>query len=154
MRLKADQECFLCNYCGSVDVPDTNSDGIRVFDEPADGLTCQVCATALVQASAAGHRIAYCNQCRGMLISMAVLPAVIQDLKSRRSALAYDARPFDPRDLARRLPCPKCGRQMDTHLYGGGGNVIMDDCENCGLNWLDYGELERIVRAPDQEYAR
>jgi Zn-finger nucleic acid-binding protein len=42
---------------------------------------------------------------------------------------------------------------MDTHLYGGGGNVILDDCENCGLNWLDYGELDRIVRAPDREYA-
>jgi Zn-finger nucleic acid-binding protein len=41
---------------------------------------------------------------------------------------------------------------MDTHLYGGGGNVIIDDCENCDLNWLDYGELDRIVRAPDREY--
>ncbi len=84
---------------------------------------------------------------------MGVFPAVIQDLKSRRSATAYDARPFDPRDLGRRILCPKCSRQMDTHLYGG-GNVIIDDCENCGLNWLDYGELDRIVRAPDQEYAR
>jgi Zn-finger nucleic acid-binding protein len=42
---------------------------------------------------------------------------------------------------------------MDTHLYGGGGNVVIDDCERCGLNWLDHGELDRIVRAPDREYA-
>ena len=28
----------------------------------------------------------------------------------------------------------------------------MDDCEKCSLNWLDYGELERIVRAPDRQY--
>ena len=42
---------------------------------------------------------------------------------------------------------------MDTHPYGGGGSVIIDDCENCALDWLDYAELDRIVRAPDREYA-
>jgi Zn-finger nucleic acid-binding protein len=41
---------------------------------------------------------------------------------------------------------------MDTHPYGGPGNVIMDTCEHCSLNWLDYGELQRIVRAPDERY--
>jgi Zn-finger nucleic acid-binding protein len=151
MRLKADQECFTCDYCGSIDVPDTNSDGIRVFDQPAE-LACPVCATPLVHAATAGLRMLYCNRCHGMLISMGIFPAVIQDLKSRRATTAYGARPFDPEDLDRRLPCPQCGRKMDTHLYGGGGNVVIDDCENCSLNWLDYGELDRIVRAPDKEY--
>jgi Zn-finger nucleic acid-binding protein len=42
---------------------------------------------------------------------------------------------------------------METHPYGGGGNVIIEDCERCELNWLDHGELERIVQAPDREYA-
>jgi Zn-finger nucleic acid-binding protein len=41
---------------------------------------------------------------------------------------------------------------MDTHPYGGPGNVIIDTCENCSLNWLDYGELQHIVRAPDERY--
>jgi len=151
MRLKADQVCFSCDYCGSIDVPDINADGVRVFDEPAE-LACPVCSTALMQAAAAGQRMLYCNVCHGMLISMGVFPVVIEDLKSQRASTAYNARPVDLRDLDRRLPCPKCGRQMDTHLYGGGGNVVIDDCENCGLNWLDYGELDRIVRAPDREY--
>jgi Zn-finger nucleic acid-binding protein len=30
--------------------------------------------------------------------------------------------------------------------------VIIDNCERCELNWLDYGELRRIVQAPDHEY--
>ena len=34
----------------------------------------------------------------------------------------------------------------------GPGNVIIDTCESCSLNWLDYGELQRIVRAPDARY--
>jgi Zn-finger nucleic acid-binding protein len=36
----------------------------------------------------------------------------------------------------------------DTHYYGGPGNVIIDDCSRCELNWLDNGELMTIVRAP------
>ena len=38
---------------------------------------------------------------------------------------------------------------METHFYNGPGNVIIDDCEHCELNWLDTGELMRVVRAPD-----
>jgi Zn-finger nucleic acid-binding protein len=38
---------------------------------------------------------------------------------------------------------------MDTHPYCGPANIIIDTCERCGVNWLDYGELDRIVRAPE-----
>ena len=55
----------------------------------------------------------------------------------------------DWRGLDRSTKCPQCKQQMDTHLYGGPGNVIIDVCEACGLVWLDHGELERIVSAPD-----
>jgi Zn-finger nucleic acid-binding protein len=41
---------------------------------------------------------------------------------------------------------------MDTHPYCGPGNVIIDTCESCSVNWLDYGELQRVIRAPDQHY--
>jgi Zn-finger nucleic acid-binding protein len=37
---------------------------------------------------------------------------------------------------------------MDAHVYFGGGNVVIDSCEQCELNWLDHGELMRIARAP------
>jgi Zn-finger nucleic acid-binding protein len=38
---------------------------------------------------------------------------------------------------------------MDAHFYAGPGNVVMDSCEVCDLNWLDHGELSRISRAPE-----
>lgn len=41
---------------------------------------------------------------------------------------------------------------MDTHYYGGPGNVILDSRSVCYWNWLDTGELWRIVRAPDRTY--
>ena len=36
---------------------------------------------------------------------------------------------------------------MDTHPYGGPGNIVIDNCAGCELNWLDYGELQRVGRA-------
>jgi Zn-finger nucleic acid-binding protein len=38
---------------------------------------------------------------------------------------------------------------MISHLYGGPGNVVIDSCERCLVNWLDAGELQRIAAAPD-----
>jgi Zn-finger nucleic acid-binding protein len=32
---------------------------------------------------------------------------------------------------------------------GGPGNVVIDTCERCRVNWLDSGELRRIAVAPD-----
>ena len=48
-----------------------------------------------------------------------------------------------------KIDCPQCHRRMDTHLYGGPGNVVIDSCEECSLIWLDRGELMHIVHAPD-----
>jgi Zn-finger nucleic acid-binding protein len=38
---------------------------------------------------------------------------------------------------------------MEAHSYAGPGNVVIDSCEPCSLNWLDHGELARIAQAPD-----
>jgi hypothetical protein len=31
---------------------------------------------------------------------------------------------------------------MDTHVYGGPGNVVVDNCPRCAVKWLDHGELK------------
>jgi Zn-finger nucleic acid-binding protein len=36
---------------------------------------------------------------------------------------------------------------MLNHVYGGPGNLVIDTCESCRLNWLDPGELRRLARA-------
>jgi len=48
----------------------------------------------------------------------------------------------------RTIDCPGCHRPMLSHFYGGPGNLVIDTCERCHLNWLDPGELRRIARAP------
>jgi Zn-finger nucleic acid-binding protein len=65
------------------------------------------------------------------------------------------------------VPCPRCGAMLDdariegfpvrhcpscqgrwATLFGGPGNIVLDTCERCGVNWLDPGELQRIAQAP------
>jgi len=153
MRLEENREFLTCDYCGNVHFPDPNPEGVRVLDV-ASQLSCPVCATTLVHAAVGGERILYCGQCRGMLVSMNKFTAIIQDLRSRRQASAGAAHAPDWKDLGRRIKCPQCAQPMDTHPYGGGGNIIIDDCENCSLNWLDYGELRRIARGRDETLYR
>jgi hypothetical protein len=88
-----------------------------------------------------------------MLVGMDPFVAIIHNLRARGEVLSEAAHQPDWSELDRRMQCPQCRQEMETHPYGGGGNVIIEDCERCELNWLDHGELERIVQAPDREYA-
>jgi Zn-finger nucleic acid-binding protein len=152
MRLKPEQECLVCDYCGSVHFPETNADGVRVLGETST-LNCPICAVPLVHAAIARERMLYCGQCRGMLVGMEPFVAIVHNLRARGEVIAEAALQPDWSEMDRRIHCPQCDREMDTHPYGGGGNVIIEDCERCELDWLDHGELERIVQAPDREYA-
>jgi Zn-finger nucleic acid-binding protein len=148
MRLKDGAEAFVCDFCHAVYLPDANSDGVRVFGEPA-AAECPLCRVMLVHASVGGRRMLYCQHCHGMLIAMDFFPALLADLRAARDAPAAVRGQPEERDMDRRIECPQCGAIMDTHRYGGPGNVIVDTCERCQVIWLDYGELGRIVRAPD-----
>jgi len=150
MRLEEGKERLVCEFCQTMHFPDPNADGVRALGIEAPE-RCPACAVPLVHAAIAAERILYCEKCRGMLIPMDSFLEIIQDLRSRREAPAYTARQPDWTDLDRRRNCPHCGAGMDTHPYCGPGNVIIDDCERCHVNWLDYGELDRIVRAPDRQ---
>lgn len=147
MRLKDDADYLICDYCETPHFPDPNSDGVRVLI-PSE-FACSLCSVTLMHASVARERIYYCERCRGMLIAMGIFPEIVEDLRSRREVSIDAAHAPDWRDLDRRMQCPKCKQTMDTHPYGGPGNIIIDTCEPCAQNWLDYGELDRVVRAPD-----
>lgn len=145
MRLTAGQASLVCDYCKGVYFPDPEDDGVRILDE-AEGASCPVCAVPLMNATLAGVRIRYCPRCRGTLVAMGRFETLIDALRSEKEAAA--ALPLSDRaELTRKICCPQCKRPMETHFYGGGGNVVIDDCENCSLNWLDHGELKRIASA-------
>jgi len=152
MRLEDGKASLVCDYCKQVYVPETNEDGVRVFDEQS-ALMCPVCGIPLVHAAMAGYRILYCAHCHGNLVAMPEFAALVGDLRAQWRGAPGNPRVPDPDELRRHISCPQCHRPMDTHFYGGPGNVVIDDCSPCDLDWLDAGELMSIARAPDHTYS-
>ncbi len=152
MRLEADKDFLICDYCGNIHAGETNDDGVRVLDEGAAS-DCPICSIPMVDGAVDGQRILYCKRCRGMLVRMDMFLSLVEDLRSKRDMAAQIVFPVNEKDLDRHIHCPKCRGEMDSHVYGGGGNVVISSCERCEVNWLDHGELDRIVRAPDRMYS-
>lgn len=151
MQLNAGRGCWVCPYCASEWVPEAAADGIRIL--AASNFDCPVCGVKLAQARLLDYGLLCCESCHGVLIQMADLVPLTDDLRASRGSPAYIGRPPDPKSLDRHIACPQCQRAMDTHPYCGPGNVIIDTCESCEVHWLDRGELRRIASAPDHHYA-
>jgi Zn-finger nucleic acid-binding protein len=119
----------------------------------ASSLDCPFCKRALVSAVAGGKPINVCTGCYGVLVPMSEFVAVVAVVRFYEGQ-SLDVLPARRQQLDERLVmCPSCSRAMRSHLYGGPGNIVMDSCELCELNWLDSGELRRIALAPDSRSA-
>ncbi len=147
MRLKPDMESYRCDYCQSVYFPEAGDDGVRVLGDPVDQ-ECPLCRLPLVHAVLGKSPILYCTGCKGMLIPMSMLEGLIAMSREQHGAGTAPTAP-DKEDLQRKINCPQCHRPMDAHFYAGGGNAVIDSCEECCLIWLDRGVLMRIAHAPD-----
>lgn len=142
---------MICDYCGTQAAPATDEDGVVVLAPTKHN--CPVCGTvALANASIESHDLLYCAGCRGMLLEMEKFVPLLAVLREHRYWSRSSVTPRGS-DQTRVLHCPLCKHAMDEHSYGGGGNVVVDSCEACGVLWLDRGELSRIVAAPDREAA-
>jgi len=150
MKLQLDRQHFYCEYCTSIHFPQKNEDGIRILNE-SSGTDCPVCKVPLVYGYIDSTQTLYCLKCRGMLFDSATLLIVIDYLRAYASKPALNPPPVDLNELKRQINCPDCGREMSTHLYGGPGNLVVDNCVHCSLLWLDNKEFERIIRAPGRD---
>ena len=142
MHLSAGRDSLVCDFCDNVYFPQPDDQGVRVLDTAEDE-RCPVCEIPLVNATLAGVPLQYCQRCRGMLLEMGRFGLLIEELGTNRDGPEPPA--ADPSELERRINCPQCHHRMETHFYYGGGHVVIDDCENCSLIWLDHGELKRIA---------
>jgi len=148
LQLTEDDASLTCPYCGSLYTPPSSEDGVRVLGETSK-LACPVCTFPLEEAALAGHRVRYCTHCMGMLVPMGDFVDLIAELHARRGGAGTVQPPINRNELQRHLVCPQCHQPMDTHVYEGPGNIVIDDCSRCFLNWLDKGELTKVGRAPD-----
>src|SRR5262249_43276228 len=130
-------------------VPPADEDGVQVLD-PTNH-TCPVCHTPLSLGRIEARDLLYCPACHGMLIPMDDIMALVEDLRSHRDRPTAYVAPLDGTLDAPALACPLCTHAMDHHVYGGGGNVMVDSCEDCSQVWLPRGALRKIASAPDRQ---
>ena len=147
MRLDAGTQSLHCDFCGTVRIPNPNRDGVRVG--PAASAACSICSVALHEAELGHQTVLYCPQCGGVLVPMDSFLPLIAALREGRESSTLPSRPIPPGALERKVRCPTCSEQMHTHAYGGPGAIVIDTCEQCLVNWLDRGEISRVVAAPD-----
>jgi Zn-finger nucleic acid-binding protein len=152
MRLKPDMESYKCDYCQSTYFPEKNDDGVRVLGGTADE-DCPLCNIPLVHAVLAKSPLLYCTGCKGMMLPMGELEGLIEQLRSAGAASVAPTAP-DTEDLRRKINCPQCHHPMDAHFYAGGGNAVINSCEDCSLIWMDRGVLLRIAHAPEAAASR
>ncbi len=151
MLLVRDRDYFFCEYCGSFHFPQPSEDGVRLLDESPEQLSCPICNTALHRASLDGDRVSSCPNCRGLLIPLVVFGENVRRLRARAKGPADKPRPINRQELDRQINCPSCGQRMGTHPYYGPGNIVIDTCIQCGLLWLDPGELKQVIDAPGRD---
>ena len=150
MELRLEKQHFYCEYCTSRYFPEENEDGLRILDESSN-VNCPVCITPLIYGFIGNTQVYFCNSCRGMLFEQESFLEVINYIREKSTQPPINPPPVDFSELERDLFCPTCNRLMSTHLYGGPGNLIVDNCPDCLHLWLDHNEFTRIIRSPGRE---
>jgi Zn-finger nucleic acid-binding protein len=153
MRLEDGRDSFVCDYCKQVYVPDENEEGVRLLGT-ASALECPVCAVPLSEGSMARHWVLYGTHCHGVLVEVGEFTGLVGDLRAAAHGGVVTPHAPSGEQLQRRIRCPRCHQPMDTHDYAGPGNVVIDDCARCELNWRDAGELRTLAHAPHHSYTQ
>jgi Zn-finger nucleic acid-binding protein len=147
LRLPGTGDYLFCDHCETRVFPEPDADGVSVLGGET-ALNCPACRTPLTHAAVAGVRVYFCPACRGLLTDVDEFVAIVGELRPKYADERERPRPIQSQELERAVDCPRCRRRMDTHPYGGPGNIVIDNCPDCRLNWLDHRELRRVVRAP------
>jgi len=149
LQLTLDKGHYECQYCGAIYFPREVREGMISLGNNTD-LECKLCHFPLAMAWVDRYQLLFCEKCKGKLIPSAVFEHLIDFLRASSDKPAVIPPLMNPEELKRKIECPKCHQWMDTHPYGGHGNIIIDNCPRCALNWLDHHELMKIVYAPNR----
>ena len=142
---------FFCEYCGSYHFPKETRDRVKVLDQVAENLRCPICEIPLVRAAIDRRQGYVCRRCQGFLINQTSFRKIVKHRRARAIGPPLPPKLLDREALKRRVSCPRCGEVMDTHPYYGPGNLVVDNCTNCSMIWLDRSELSTIVDAPGRD---
>jgi Zn-finger nucleic acid-binding protein len=146
MKIDRSNGLLVCAHCGRQQQPPALMEPLEVGRESSSA--CPACAAPLCDSRLVGFALLACARCGGMLIAMNQFATIIDAMRAEEPGALATAMPRRQVPDERKFPCPLCAKPMLSHIYGGGGNVVIETCDRCLVNWLDAGELRRIARAP------
>jgi len=142
---------LICRHCGTYEESPALVPNLVIVG--ASSTSCPTCRTPLSDGRLEGRAVLFCQRCLGVLIDMGLFVSVIEAVRESEARTEV-VLPRSQNPGERLLNCPGCGQIMLSHIYLGPGNLVIDTCERCRLNWLDGGELRRIARAPRSVYPK
>ncbi len=153
MELVESRRHFQCRHCGTSHFTERiDAGGVRAVGDLADAPWCPVCKAAMAHALLDDHHpVDFCTRCRGVLLPRATFAGVVSKRRAWATEPPAEPVPLDRRALERELACPRCRRRFETYSHYGPGNVVIDNCTNCDLVWLDFGEMQQMVDAPGRD---
>jgi Zn-finger nucleic acid-binding protein len=149
LRIIRDKGVLVCDHCGSEHDAPALPEGLELLGDAAQN--CPLCSIPLSHGRLHGHPVLCCARCAGLLIEMNQFLLIIDAVREHDVGAFRTTRPRRQNPGERALNCPSCGQPFVSHHYAGPGNVVIDTCSRCLLNWLDQGELRRIALAPDRQ---
>jgi Zn-finger nucleic acid-binding protein len=149
LRIIRDKGLLVCDHCGSEHEAPPIPEGLEFLGETSQA--CPLCSTPLWKSRLHSQPLLCCPTCSGLLIGMNVFTTIIDAVRAYDVGTLRTTAPSRQKPGERTLNCPSCGQPFVSHHYGGPGNVVIDTCSRCLVNWLDQGELRRIALAPDRQ---
>jgi Zn-finger nucleic acid-binding protein len=144
--MRIDGGVLVCEHCGTEQDPGPGGEYVELGLETTS--PCPVCSMPLSTGHIEGCALLCCSRCFGMLIAMDQFVAIVDAARLHEPRSFRRIPPRKQKAGERVIVCPSCRQPMMSHVYGGPGNVVIDTCERCQVNWLDRGELKRIAMAP------
>jgi Zn-finger nucleic acid-binding protein len=145
MQVDGASNALVCGHCDTYEESPALVPNLEIVG--ASSTSCPTCRTPLSDGRLEGYPVLFCQRCLGVLIDMNLFVSVIEAVRVHEARTGV-VLPRGQNPGERLLNCPECGQIMLGHIYLGPGNLVIDTCEQCRVNWLDAGELRRIARAP------
>ena len=149
LKLAPERHYRICEYCSTLYFPKESPEGLILLGAPGT-VDCPLCRQVLMLARIDSFEVLACQGCKGLLLDRVDFLPILDYLRLKYPERHRPPVPFRSQELARMLHCPHCGKRMETYPYGGSGNVVLDNCIDCGILWLDYDEINRIVQTPER----
>lgn len=146
----------VCEFCGTrvrLETTGASTDRIVFLAGDSDH-HCPDCHCSLQNCSVDGITASACSNCYGILFQRESLQRAVTERRANYKGADTTPGPVDASALNASRNCPSCSSEMQTHVYYGPGNSVIDSCERCALIWLDAGELTEIEQAPGRRQVR